>query len=673
MQRKFLFLLSFLLGICVFLGANFGIKATAQFRIPNIPDSRNIPGLENLLKEKPALSTSLEDAQQAVPFLDNYNPTDTRPLSILPQTQTNGFSVPGGDFELYAQSYCLRAGTHTPGSGQGYLYAPLKGKYDDIIRHVLQRSADHPELPQRDVQMLLWAIIAETKISDMPDERVQVARTLLTDKEIRKLNGGALGQIPDRLKQRALAELPPLARQIFQAKATLRRLAVDSNSTFQQMEEAAVLLGTPELPEDSREVPSGRWSYHGDGYFVRYFPDGYKKTRLQVSVPKPMEIQRDRMGRITSIAHENGNRIEIAYDDTVNSLSFDGDRQVSGYPFRSLRFYRQEAMAPERTIEYEQSWENQGWSLVGLPNGDGSPQSSLSTFTNAGDRYQQATRYQQEQAQAFASLNLESDEKLTNLANLYHLQTAIQQAIGPNAPDWQQDHMQLLFKAWQYQLCQYAGQCRAMARKPSNQLFAASQIFFLAQDSSEGGTNVDPADGAGQPGNTARQRLGQSSRPQPDVPPEKRPKCEKVRRELEGLKRNQQAFANSDLREKARRSGWDGYEYNEAVKDFIKGQRGMGPNDDLEIGAGTNAQNCKVTISPNDRQEWIKNGLPGAIYDAYKAHENVHKDTCEDYNQRPGTSYEDFMSNPDNYGDNEVKAYQASIDKLQNWLDRECR
>lgn len=177
-----------------------------------------------MLEKEPALATSLQDAQQAIPFLDRYHPSDIRPLRILPQTQTLGFLVPGGDFEFYAQSYCLRAGTHTPGRGKGYLYAPLKGKYADIIRNVLQRSADHPEIPQRDVQMLLWAIIAESKISDMPDERVQVARTLLTDKEIKQLNGGAWGEIPDSLKQRALAELPTLARPVFHAKAELRGL-----------------------------------------------------------------------------------------------------------------------------------------------------------------------------------------------------------------------------------------------------------------------------------------------------------------------------------------------------------------------------------------------------------------------------------------------------------------
>lgn len=435
------------------------------------------------------------------------------------------------------------------------------------------------------------------------------------------------------------------------------------------MEAAAVLLGTPEFTEDSREVPSGRWSYHDDGYFIRYFPDGYKETRLQVSVPEPVTLERDRLGRITAVTHQNGNRIEISYDDTAEVLSFSGDRQVSGYALGSLRFYRQEAMAPERIIEYEQSWENPGWTLVGIPNGDGTPETPASGFVNPRDRYQQASRYQKEHESSFKSLNLKKKQKIADLSNLYHLQTALQEAMGANAPNWQQDHMQLLYQAWQYQLCQSAG--AAIASKDSHQLFAASQIYFLAQNNSNGGTNVNPADGA--PGNTGRQRLGQSSRSQPDVPPEKDPKCEKVRRELEGLKKNQEAFANQDLRRNARQKGLDGYDYNETVKDFIPGQRGMGANDDLEIGASTDVQTCEVTIYPNDRQEWVKNGLPGIIYDAYKAHENVHKETCEDYNQRPGTSYEDFMSNSDNYGNNEVDAYQASIDKLQEWLDRECR
>ncbi|WP_139240520.1 hypothetical protein [Geitlerinema sp. PCC 9228] len=59
MQRKFLFLVSFLLGLLVFLGTNLGIRTAAQFPgLPDIPGgSRNLPGWENLLSREPAATS----------------------------------------------------------------------------------------------------------------------------------------------------------------------------------------------------------------------------------------------------------------------------------------------------------------------------------------------------------------------------------------------------------------------------------------------------------------------------------------------------------------------------------------------------------------------------------------------------------------------------------------
>jgi hypothetical protein len=37
--------------------------------------------------------------------------------------------------------------------------------------------------------------------------------------------------------------------------------------------------------EGSKQVPSGRWSRHPDGYFVRYLPAAYSHTLTQLWVP----------------------------------------------------------------------------------------------------------------------------------------------------------------------------------------------------------------------------------------------------------------------------------------------------------------------------------------------------------------------------------------------------
>ena len=58
-------------------------------------------------------------------------------------------SDPGRN-QFQAASYCLHAGTHGPGRGDGYLYAPLEGSRSGVIRAILQGSVGHPELPQQD-------------------------------------------------------------------------------------------------------------------------------------------------------------------------------------------------------------------------------------------------------------------------------------------------------------------------------------------------------------------------------------------------------------------------------------------------------------------------------------------------------------------------------------------
>jgi hypothetical protein len=49
----------------------------------------------------------------------------------LQRTPNGGFVVQYGYYTLQTQSYCLKAGTHGPGGGDGYLYAPPKGPAED--------------------------------------------------------------------------------------------------------------------------------------------------------------------------------------------------------------------------------------------------------------------------------------------------------------------------------------------------------------------------------------------------------------------------------------------------------------------------------------------------------------------------------------------------------------
>jgi hypothetical protein len=200
----------------------------------------------------------------------------------LQRTPNGGFVLQPGYWEMHTQSYCLKAGTHGPGGGDGYLYAPPRGPAEDAVVSIVRNSVSHPNIPQRDIQLLLWAIIARAQVEDLEHGLINTARQLLTPRQLATLNRDALGTGVEV----ALNTAPPLVRQTLQAESDLRRMLTDPGASFGQMEATAVLAGVAGIGPGSRGVPSGRWSLHPDGYYVRYIPQGYSYTVTQIWVPQ---------------------------------------------------------------------------------------------------------------------------------------------------------------------------------------------------------------------------------------------------------------------------------------------------------------------------------------------------------------------------------------------------
>jgi hypothetical protein len=241
-----------------------------------------------LLQGDPPITTSLTDAVWAVDTLDNHNPPPEvfAPLGSLERGPNGGFILRAGHFAQQNQSYCLKAGTHGPGGGDGYLYAPPRGPADDQVMTIVRNSVRHPDIPQHNIQFLLWAIIARAKFDELSNDLKLVAARLLSPQQVATLNRNALDLLPGPVLQQALADMPPLVRQVFEAEARLREMFRSADTRFEDMERVAVLAGLAPRGEGSRDVPMGRWSRHPDGYYVRYLPSGYSSTRIEVWVPE---------------------------------------------------------------------------------------------------------------------------------------------------------------------------------------------------------------------------------------------------------------------------------------------------------------------------------------------------------------------------------------------------
>jgi hypothetical protein len=240
----------------------------------------------NLLGDKQPITTSLSDAKWGDSAKDGFTPREPkRSLMTLQRTPNGGFVLQPGYYEFVDQSYCLKAGTHGPGGGDGYLYAPPKGPAEDAVMTIVRGSVNHPEIHQHDIQVLLWAIIARAKFEDMDSRIKATAARLLTPRQLAGLNRSALDVLNNPLVNQ-LGGLPEPLRQIAQAEQSLRQMLSTPGATFAEMERVAVLSGAAPMGPGSQDVPSGRWSVHPDGYHIRYIPSGYSTTRVEIWAPQ---------------------------------------------------------------------------------------------------------------------------------------------------------------------------------------------------------------------------------------------------------------------------------------------------------------------------------------------------------------------------------------------------
>src|SRR5436305_8332922 len=227
----------------------------------------------SLLAGKEPITTSLPDAIWGDVSKDGFTPREAkRSLTSLQRTPSGGFLLQPGYYVMQDQSYCLHAGTHGPGGGDGYLYAPPRGSANEAVISVVRNSVQHPEIQQHDIQLLLWAIVARARFEDLSHELKVVASQLLTPRQLAELNRNALDVLRGNALTDALGGMPEPLRQVAQAEAELRQMLTSSGASYAEMERVAVLSGNAPRGPGSQEIPTGRWSLHTDGYYVRYIP-----------------------------------------------------------------------------------------------------------------------------------------------------------------------------------------------------------------------------------------------------------------------------------------------------------------------------------------------------------------------------------------------------------------
>jgi hypothetical protein len=646
------------------------------------------PLLNRLLEKPPAITTSIADAKTELPLLDRYAPERVGSLTALPRSSNGGFVLRPGAFEMVAQSYCLHAGTYGPTEGDGYLLAPLLGPAEQTIRHILQNSARAPEVPQSDVQQLIWAILAHAKVEDL-DRRLQIAAArLLSPAEVATLNRNALDLVPASVKQEALSRMPPPAAAIFEAEATLREMLTRTNASYEEMERVAVRAGVAPPGPGSRDVSRGRWSYHPSGFFVRYFPEGYSTTHVQVVVPEPISVERDKLGRITVLSDGRGNRVETAYDDSQPALTFTGEPGLKGHAFRSVRVVRRHISPPEVVLKLEARWQRRGWVLTGVPSGS-TPAPASQRFPDAGTRATWAA----EQTALLKQLSEQvrhappAPEALAEAVALAEFTQALDRVPGGEAPadNGIGDPSYLAQQAWLHAVCRMLGGCGAtlsLANEPPRGLLASASGLIPASamalapsapsaSPAKSGPTFDPSGDVAAPGNTSRQRLAQSERPKDQG---RNQDCDRAQKDRDEAQKLRDAYGDAALKEKARKEKWPVPKFKEEAHKQVFGpgakEGGSGKQGDYEAPMWTNSTTCKVNENW-DRERYKQEGYGEVNYEADRVHEAVHEKHCRSY--RNPLEYHAKMGDVDGLSQDEVNAYQAKIDFLDKWMATNCQ
>ena len=240
---------------------------------------------DDVLGGEPVLTTSFADVAGGAELPDDFGRGEHfEPLASLPREEGGGYVLRPGFFTLEAQSFCLHAGTRGPSRGEGYLWAPLKGPGAALIQALLRSAGHHPHIAQHDVQMLVWALESRSPIHQLSPELQHAAAELLSPEQLRQVNGSVLEDLAPQVRAQALARLPPDVRRALELQSQIHSLFISGRGTYEQVRQLAVL---PALDRVEGAVRLGRWSKHPGGYYVRYLPSGYTRTRIDVYVPRP--------------------------------------------------------------------------------------------------------------------------------------------------------------------------------------------------------------------------------------------------------------------------------------------------------------------------------------------------------------------------------------------------
>jgi len=465
------------------------------------------PGVGNASwKPGAAITTSIEDSLPAFRILNDADFDPAQADSLV------SFNLKPGYYRTTIRSYCLHAGTYAATKGSGYQIARLKGNRASLISAILERSANHPEIGQRDVQMLIWGIEAGSKFTDYPTDYQLRIKPLLTEKDILQMQV-KIDHVAEKL-------VPSPMKDMVETYESLRNKMNNAQMSYDDIEKVAVKAGVPPTGLGSLDIREGLWSYAGNGFYIRVFPRNYTTTDLEIYRPGSFSVKKDDKGRIISF-ERSGEKVDIEYDDDPGAdvIKSKEHTAVPIWRFKHFTYTNKDKGITE-------SLSNKGWILRGpladLSNSFGAvntqtPQPGAPfyeekegsypaqakesiSWSDAYARYKEAKqRYDQAKEAIEWSKRIDDADKLRNYdeylnekAAQERINAGLKAALNPTnfkkKADWIYDLIKMDRDLMYWIDCQLAGKC----------------------NDSNDPASPDLPTKVGQPGNSGAQRLGLS-------------------------------------------------------------------------------------------------------------------------------------------------------------------
>lgn len=198
------------------------------------------------------------------------------------QKTEKGYLLKPGYYELTLKSFCLKAGTYGPSNGDGYLYAPLLGPKEKIVRNIIKNWSNHIEIPQTELQMLLWAIIAKTKFKNMPISMQTTALKLLSDSEVNLISTLGMDFVNQKDIEAVIGDFPKPIQMVLEAENKIRQSFTTNNYSYKEIESLAMLAG---INIEKSEIVRGTWGLTPKGFYTSYYPSGYSQITVKIYVP----------------------------------------------------------------------------------------------------------------------------------------------------------------------------------------------------------------------------------------------------------------------------------------------------------------------------------------------------------------------------------------------------